>query len=69
MTSDASLIIQYKDGTTQELPLCDHAIELDHSGKGEIRFGETKKGWMFSYTRKSLLPKNVRSITFTNKTS
>lgn len=65
---EASLIITFKDGSTKELDLCKHVICLNHSGKQEIRFGETNKGWIMSYTDPTMEGKKVRAITFTNHT-
>lgn len=64
----ASLTITFEDGTTKELPLCGNAIEIDHNRLQEIRFGQTKKGWMFSFTKPTMEGKKIREIKFSNST-
>jgi len=68
--NDASLIITYKDGTTQELPMADHVVEigLKDPEKQWIEFALVKGKWLMRVTKQTFQKEGVRSITFTNKT-
>lgn len=46
----AKLTLHFNDGTTQEIELI-KAIELDTSGRQEISFRETPKGWVMAFTK------------------